>query len=127
MTTGPRGTLLLSTMDTMIGASAFLQLHTGDPGAAGTANVAGINNRKAATLGAASLVAGIATKLITNTITWTSAETDTNETIRFFTLWTTLTSGLFIISGVVGTTVVSIGDTVVASPGTFKVTSPAAA
>jgi hypothetical protein len=68
----------------------YAQLHTGDPGAAGTANASLETTRKAMTFGAAA--GGSATQ--TGTVTWTpwaaGAETETHVSY-----WTALTSGTF--------------------------------
>lgn len=68
----------------------YAQLHTGDPGAAGTANASAETTRKAMTFGAAS--GGSATQ--TGSVSWTpwAAGTETETHISY---WTALTSGTF--------------------------------
>jgi hypothetical protein len=71
-------------------ASFNVKLHTGDPGAAGTSNVAGETTRKAATFSAASGGA------ITNSaaLTWTSVST--TETISHISFWSDISAGTFL-------------------------------
>lgn len=73
----------------------YIQLHTGDPGAAGTANVAGNNTRKAVSWNSASGGS------ITNSadIEWTDAEVDTAETYDKCSFWDAVTAGNFKMSG----------------------------
>lgn len=71
--------------------TSYVQLHTGDPGAAGTANIsAGDNTRKLATLASAS--AG-AIALSSMAAGWTNG--GTSETITNITLWTLASAGVF--------------------------------
>lgn len=71
-------------------ATPFVQLHTGDPGAAGTANVSvGSTTRNAATWNAAS--AGSMT--ISSLAAWTNG--GTSETITHISIWTASTAGTF--------------------------------
>ena len=71
-------------------ATPFIQLHTGDPGAAGTANVsAGSTTRNAITWNAAS-----AGSMTLNTLSaWTNG--GTSETITHASIWSASTSGTF--------------------------------
>lgn len=68
-------------------ASVFVQLHTGDPGTAGTANVAANNTRKQITFAAAS--AGSCAS--SNAPSWTSVPA--SETYAYVSLWSALTAG----------------------------------
>ncbi len=68
----------------------YAKLHTGDPGAAGTANASAETTRKAMTFGAAS--AGVATQ--TGTVSW-AAWTAGSETISHVSYWTAATAGTF--------------------------------
>jgi hypothetical protein len=89
-------------------ASIWIQLHTDDPGAAGTTAVAGNATRKdlTAAMGAA------ASGAITNTaaITWTSGEVDTSEDYTHWSLWDASTLGTFLCSGTMTANAVTIGD-----------------
>lgn len=68
----------------------YAKLHTGDPGAAGTANASAETTRKAMTFGAAS--GGSATQ--TGTVSWASW-TAGSETITDVSYWTAATAGTF--------------------------------
>jgi hypothetical protein len=72
-------------------AAFYVQLHTGDPGAAGTSNVAGNTTRQAVTFGSAA-----ATGAISNTaaVEWTSVST--TETYTHVSFWTASTNGTFL-------------------------------
>lgn len=101
----PRGfsaTKVNSWLDSLL-ASAFVKLHIGDPGAAGTANpAAGDTTRKAATMGAAS--GGV--KAMTGTAgPWThgSAAGAGTETLSDITVWDAVTAGTFTLSGAMTT------------------------
>lgn len=71
-------------------AGFFVKLHTGDPGASGTANAAGNTTRVAATCSAASSGA------ITNSadIAWTSVSTA--ETYSHVSFWSASSAGTFL-------------------------------
>lgn len=86
--------------------TVYIQLHTADPGSAGTANIAGNATRKAVSFGAASggAIASDAD------ITWTTGEVDTSEDYTHWTLWDAASSGNFIISGTVTANAVTSGD-----------------
>lgn len=70
-------------------ATPFVQLHTGDPGAAGTSNVATTNTRNAITWAAAS--AG--SMSLSSLSDFTGAA---SETITHVSLWTASTAGTFL-------------------------------
>lgn len=72
-------------------AAVWVQLHTGDPGAAGTANVATETTRKQVTFGA-----GAASRTISNTaaIEWTNVAA--TEVITHISLWTASSAGTFL-------------------------------
>lgn len=72
-------------------AAFYVQLHTGDPGAAGTSNVATETTRQAATFGA-----GAAAGEISNTaaVEWTGLAA--TETITHVSFWTASTAGTFL-------------------------------
>jgi hypothetical protein len=84
----------------------WIQLHTGDPGASGTSNVAGNATRKQVSFDAASGGA------IANdtAITWTSGEVDTSEDYTHWSGHTASTAGTFICSGLVTANAVTTAD-----------------
>jgi hypothetical protein len=89
-------------------AGFFLKLHIGDPGAAGTANVAAHTTRVAPTFSAASGGA------ITNSAAVTWASMSAAETISHWSAWDTVgpTGGTFLFSDNLTTArTVAIGDT----------------
>lgn len=89
-------------------ANCWIQLHTGDPGAAGTTAVAGNATRKDLTAAMGTAASGA----ITNTaaITWTTGEVDTSEDYTHWSLWDASTSGNFLCSGTMTANAVTVGD-----------------
>lgn len=76
-------------------AGTFAQLHTGDPGAAGTANVSvGSTTRNSFVFSDSS--AGSALSLGTPPSAWTNG--GTSETLTHISVWTASTSGTFLFS-----------------------------
>ena len=80
---------LLNTLDgtSFSVANTYLQLHTGDPGEAGTSNVATESDRVAVTFGTAtsgSLASSAA-------VTWTNVAA--NETVTHWSMWDASTGG----------------------------------
>lgn len=76
-------------------AGFFLQLHVGDPGAAGTSNQAGDTTRQAPTFSAAGSGA------ITNSaaVEWTNLQmTGASETVSHWSAWSASTAGTFLFS-----------------------------
>lgn len=72
-------------------ATVYMQLHTGQPGAAGTTNIsAGSTTRVAAPLAAPS---GGSTSQTGTAPSWTNA--GTTETLQFVSLWSAATGGTF--------------------------------
>lgn len=97
MTTGLVASVVNGWLDgTFSTTNAWVKLHTGDPGAAGTtAAAAGDATRKQATMAAASGGA----KAMTGTAgPWTNVTT--TETISHISLWSLVTAGVFQASGV---------------------------
>lgn len=86
----------------------WIQLHTADPGAAGTNAVAGNATRKDLTAAMGTASGGA----ITNTaaITWTTGEVDTSEDYSHWSLWDASTSGTFLCSGLMTANAVTVGD-----------------
>ena len=99
----------------------YAQLHTGAPGAAGTANIAGNNVRQNA--GTFNAPAGGST---TNSaaITWTSVSTA--ETYSHVTLWSATSGGTFIASGSVSAGAILAGQNFQIPAGGLSVTLPVA-
>lgn len=90
-------------------AGSFIQLHTGDPGAAGTTTVSSVTTRPAATWGAASAGA----KAITATFpSWTSWAGTSPETVTDVSDWSAASAGTFYFSvQLTVSKVVQTGDT----------------
>lgn len=86
----------------------WIQLHTGDPGAAGTANVAGNATRKDLTAAMGTAASGAITN--TSAVTWTTGEVDTSEDYTHWSLFDASTSGTFLLSGLVTANAVTTGD-----------------
>lgn len=101
-------------------AGLFLQLHTGDPGAAGTANVSAVTTRNALTLAAPSGGSSALSSLAAYNMTAT-------ETISHFSLWTASSAGTFIGSGqLAASKAVNNGDTITFNSFTASITPIAA-
>lgn len=93
-----------SLLTTASAASTWIQLHTGFPGAAGTANVATNNTRKQATWGS---VAGGSVST-TADLAWTSVAGA--ETYTHFSAWSASTAGTCGFTGSVTASAVAVGD-----------------
>ena len=85
----------------MLGGTAFsapsatyVQLHTGDPGSAGTSNVSSVTTREAVTWGTPS--AGSIAE--SNTPTWSSWAGTNGEIVTDITVWTASSGGTFLLS-----------------------------
>lgn len=89
-------------------ANLWIQLHTADPGAAGTNAVAGNATRKDLTAAMGTAASGA----ITNTaaLTWTAGEVDTSEDYTHISFWTASSGGTFKGSGLMTANAVTIGD-----------------
>ena len=92
----------------------YIKLHTGDPGAAGTANAATETTRKAASFGAAS--AGAITS--DADISWTNIAG--SQDASHFTAWDNLTAGNFLFSGNITANPYTAGDTYTISSGNLS-------
>lgn len=99
----------------------FVQLHTGDPGAAGTANIATETTRKAVTFSAAS--GGVMTN--SAQVQWTNIAGSQDAT--FFTIWNASTAGTFKFSGTITANAYTAGDTYTAAISAITLTIAAAA
>jgi hypothetical protein len=103
------------------GYSPYVQLHTGAPGAAGTAAVAGNNVRQAA--GGFGTPSGGST---TNSaaINWTSVST--SETYTHVSLWSASSGGTFIASGSITASAILAGQNFQIPAGGMSVSIPVA-
>jgi hypothetical protein len=95
-------------------AQVYIKLHTGDPGALGTANPATETTRKAASFGAAS--AGAINS--DADISWTNISGSQDAT--HFTAWDSLTAGNFLFSGTITANPYTAGDTYTISSGNLS-------
>lgn len=86
----------------------WIQLHTADPGSAGTTAVAGNATRKDLTASMGTAASG----LISNNaaITWTTGEVDTSEDYTHWSLFDASTAGTFLCSGTMTANAVTAGD-----------------
>jgi len=95
-------------------AVPYIKLHTGDPGAAGTANPTTETTRKSISFGAAS--AGAITS--DADISWTNISGSQDAT--HFTAWDSLTVGNFLFSGTITANPYTAGDTYTISSGNLS-------
>ena len=86
-------------------ANVYVKLHTGDPGANGTANAATETTRKEVTFAAASGGA-IASDAA---VTWTNIAG--SEDATYFTAWDNVSAGNFLFSGTITGNAYTAGDT----------------
>lgn len=103
----------------------YIALHAGDPGASGTANVAGNATRKDLTSSMATASGGA----ITNNaaITWTAGEVDTSEDYTHWSLHDHISAGNFLLSGTMTANAVTTGDEFTIPIGDLDVTLSTAA
>jgi len=85
----------------------WIQLHTADPGSAGTTAIAGNATRKQVSFGAASGGA-IANDVA---VSWTTGEVDTAEDYTHWSAHDASTNGTFLCSGTMTANAVLVGDT----------------
>lgn len=95
--------------------TAYVKLHTGDPGAAGTSNAATETTRKSASFAAATNGA-IASDA---DITWTNIAG--SEDATHFTAWDNATTGNFLFSGTITGNPYTAGDTYTIASGALSV------
>jgi len=86
-------------------ANVYIKLHTGDPGANGTANAATETTRKEVTFATASAGAIVSDAAVT----WTNIAGSQDAT--FFTAWDNLSAGNFLFSGSITGNAYIAGDT----------------
>lgn len=90
----------------------FIQLHTGDPGASGTANVSSTTTRQALNYAAA----GSGSQAITGTTQWTSWAGTNGEVVTHISIWGASTAGTFYYSvALTASKTVNTGDTLTQS------------
>ena len=102
-------------------SATYAQLHTGAPGASGTANIAGNNVRQAAGVFAAP-AGGSTTN--SGAINWTSVST--SETYSHVSLWSASSGGTFIASGSITAGAILAGQNFTIPAGGLSVTLPVA-
>lgn len=90
--------------------TVYVQLHTGDPGAAGTANVATETTRKTVSFGApAAPAAGVVTISNDAQVQWTNIAGSQDAT--HYSLWDNSSGGNYLGSGLVTASAYTAGDT----------------
>jgi hypothetical protein len=102
-------------------AATYVQLHTGAPGSAGTANIAGNTVRQAA--GAFAAPSGGSTSN-SAAVNWTSVST--SETYTKVTLWSASSGGTFIASGSITAAAITAGQNFQIPAGGMTVSLPVA-
>lgn len=102
-------------IDADVALGTWIQLHTGNPGSAGTSNVAGNSVRKQATFPAAS--GGSAA--INADLTWTNVST--SETYSFFSMWSASSGGTCLRVGTLSGSAVTAGDDVRIASGALSI------
>lgn len=107
----------------------YIQLHVGDPGAAGTANKAAELTRKAVTFSAATNSAGVSTMVNSAQVQWVGISTGAfgSQDATHFSLWrgtgaATDGTGTFCFSGTITANPYSNGDTYTAGAGAIVLT-----
>jgi hypothetical protein len=108
---------------TFTGVNTFVKLHTGDPGASGTANASANTTRVALTWGAAAS----GSKAIVATLPVWSTWAAGSETLSYISVWDNLTVGNFLFSAQLTVArSVANGDNVTLSSLSFALTPIAA-
>jgi hypothetical protein len=103
---------------TALPATLYLQLHTGDPGTNGTANVSSVGSRKS--FSRTSAAAGVVTN--STQIQWINITP--SETITHVTVWGALTSGVCYFIDDIANVAIFTGDTVTIVIGALSITLP---
>lgn len=101
----------------------WVQLHVGDPGPAGTSNVATETTRKDITSSFSSASGGAVTNDVA--ITWTGVVG--TEDFTHWSLWSASSAGTFYQSGTITANAVTVGDTFTIPVGDFDVSLTTAA
>ena len=77
-----------------LGGTLYAQMHSDDPGADGTSNVAFVTERVLTGLPLASS----GSRALTTPVTWASVWSGGNQTVKYLSLWDASTAGNFILS-----------------------------
>lgn len=103
--------------------NVYVQLHDGDPGAAGTSNVSSVTTRPEAVFAAPSN----GSMGLDNTPTWSNWAGDNGEEVTHVSLWDASSSGNFLLSAALSASkVINTGDTLTLTAFTVSL-SPLAA
>lgn len=128
MAVGLSATVVDGLLASLLNGTAFtvytdpwVQLHTADPGTAGTTSVAGESTRQQLT-GTFTVSAGSTTNPAA--VNWTSVST--SETYSYVSLWSASTAGTFIASGTVTANPVTAGDNFTIPVGDMTISMPTA-
>lgn len=119
MTAGLAASILNGWLDTLEGtaftpaAGFWVQLHTGDPGSAGTANVSSVTTRQQITAANFNAASAGSKSTIANPVAWTNWA-GSNETISHVSYWTESTGTTRFLGSAAAATprAVVAGDTV---------------
>lgn len=101
----------------------WMQLHVGDPGSAGTSNVATETTRKDVTSSFAAASGGAVSS--NAAVTWTGVAG--SEDFTHWSLWSASSAGTFYISGTITANAVTTGDTFTIPSGDIDITLSTAA
>lgn len=133
MATGLSASIANSYLDWLFNGTAmptaptgcWIQLHTADPGSAGTTAVAGNATRKDLRAAVAAAAAGALTSDVA--LTWTTGEVDTSEDYTHWSAWSASSAGTFLCSGVMTANAVTVGDEFTIPVGDFDASLATAA
>lgn len=112
-------------LDGLVTTYPYVQLHVGDPGAAGTANPATNTARKNPTFAAASTAGATTTKSSSADAQWTGVPG--SEDYTHFSCWSAASAGNYGGSGVITANAVTSGDTFTIPSGSLQYSIPNAA
>lgn len=121
MSVGWSSTAGNAALATLVGTYTWAQLHVGDPGANGTANVAVETDRVQVTFGAPS------GGTVSNSAQFQWLAVAGTEDYTHVSFWTTVTAGTFGFSGTVTANAVTVGDTFTVPVGDLDVSLTLAA
>jgi hypothetical protein len=103
----------LSNTSYAAGATPYVQLHTADPGVAGTTAVCATVPRQSLTWAAASTSGNTTTKAISNAPQWAAWNGVNGEIVTHISVWTAITAGTFLFSAPLAQSrTINTGDTV---------------
>lgn len=121
MTVGWSSTAGNAALTTLVGTYTWVQLHVGDPGANGTANVAVETDRVQITWGA------VAAGAVSNSTLLQWLTVAGTEDFTHFSVWTASSAGTFGFSGTITANAVVAGDTFTIPTGDLDVSLSLAA